>query len=130
MQKVYTVGVATSSTVIYWLFWLLLIVISMGLALIIFPISLIYRLRVTNRTRLVYDENSNRVRYTRGRLFTLDDDVIPVRSIDNVKIDRTVLGSLFGWCNLEIYTRAEKYRLTQVSKQDAEAFREAFLETV
>lgn len=125
------VGVARAYSVFFWinaLLWTAIIaVLTAGLGMFLLPFLAWYKWRVINRTKIVFEQDTNRIKFQRGRWFVLDDDIIPVKSIDNVKLNRSVLGRIFGWCDIDAATRVERYRIRHVSTRSAEAFRLAFL---
>lgn len=128
------VGVSKNYSMFYWInatLWALIIAIpSGGIGLLLFPVLLWYKKAVINRTKIIFDNAQKRFIFQRGRWFVKDDDVVPVKSVDNVKLNRSISGKIFGWCNIEVETRAEKYKIKYVSTKAAERFRESFLETV
>lgn len=96
---------------------------------IILPLSVWHKKAVVNRTKIIFENASNKITYQRGRWFVKDEDVIPVKAVDNVKIDRSVLGKIFGFCSMSLETKgSEPYALKGVSTKEAEGFRDAFIE--
>ena len=93
------------------------------------PPTIWYKKAVLNRTKIIFENGTNKVTYQRGRWFVRDEDIIPVKSIDNVKLDRSLLGKILGYCHMSLETRGnEPYKLKAVSTKQAERFRDAFIE--
>lgn len=127
------VGIASSYSIFFWTVW---IVIAVGicafagaLGLLILLLPFWYKRAVVNRNRILFETGSNSITCEHGRWFVKDDDLVPVSAIDNVKLDRSLLGKIFGWCVIMIETRSESYSLSYVSTNEAEAFRKALLST-
>lgn len=119
------VTVSRAYSVFYWLMALALTVATYGLIL---PFAIWYKLAVINRTKIIFNEGTKAMTFQRGRWFVKDDDRVPVRAIDNVKLDRSILGKLFGWANITVETRSERYRIKHIGTAQAEQFRERFLD--
>lgn len=120
-----------------WFFWINSVVItaiaaalSGGIGIILFPIMVWYKRMVINRTKIIFENDTNRLTFQRGRWFVKDDDVVPVKAIDNVKLNRSIMGKIFGWCDILIETRSETYKIKYVSSKEAEKFRDQFLSLV
>lgn len=128
------VGVSRSYSIFYWVNALLLTTIiaalTAGIGVFLFPIVVWYKLAVINRTKVMFEDSTNMLIFQRGRWFVKDDDIVPVKAIDNVKLNRSILGKIFGWCDISIETRSEVYSIKYVSTRQAERFRLAFLEKV
>lgn len=123
---VYNVRIATVFSVFYWIVW-------GGLSLlfvITFPIVAWYYFAVVRRKRFEFREGDNRITYVKGGWFVSDDDSLPLRAIDNVKIDRSLLGAIFGWCTIRLETRSENYKLSGVSQSQSQSFRTAILDAL
>ena len=50
---------------------------------------------------------------------------MPISATDNVKLERSLLGKIFGWRVITIETGSESYSLSYVSTNEAGAFRKA-----
>ena len=127
------VGIASSYSIFFWTVW---IVIAVGiwafagaLGLLVLLLPFWYKRAVVNRNRILFETGSNSITCEHGRWFVKDDDLVPISAIDNVKLDRSLLGKIFGWCVIMIETRSESYSLSYVSTNEAEAFRKALLST-
>lgn len=125
------VGVSGSYSVFFWVMAIIVTAVaavaSGGIGILIFPFLIWHKLAVVNRTKILFEDNTNRLTFQRGRWLVKDDDVVPVKAIDNVKLNRSLLGKIFGWCDILIETRSEAYKIKNVSTKQAEKFREAFL---
>lgn len=128
------VGIASSYSIFFWTLWIVIAVVigiftaGVGALLILLP-SFWYKRAVVNRNRILFETDSNSITCEHGRWFVKDDDLVPISAIDNVKLDRSLLGKIFGWCVITIETRSESYSLSHVSTNEAEAFRKALLTT-
>ena len=127
------VGVAISYSIFFWIVWIIISVVigtfTSGLGLLILLPSFWYKKAVVNRNRILFETGSKSITCEHGRWFVKDDDLVPISAIDNVKLDRSLLGKIFGWCVITIETRSESYSLSYVSTNEAEAFRKALLST-
>lgn len=127
------VGIASSYTFFFWIVWIVIAVgicaFAGGLGLLILLLPFWHKRAVVNRNRLLFEPGSKSITCEHGRWFVKDDDLVPISAIDNVKLDRSLLGKLFGWCVITIETRSESYSLSHVSTNEAEAFRKALLST-
>lgn len=127
------VGVAISYSIFFWIVWIIISVVigtfTAGLGLLILLPSFWYKKAVVNRNRILFETGSKSITCEHGRWFVKDDDLVPISAIDNVKLDRSLLGKIFGWCVITIETRSESYSLSYVSTNEAEAFRKALLST-
>ena len=119
------VGPARAYSVFY---WIMALIISAPFMLTPLPLFAWYKLAVINRTRAIYRMGDRAITFHRGRLFVRDEDTIPITAIDNVKLDRSVLGNIFGWVNMLFMTRADVYKIGHVSRDEAVRFRNIFLE--
>lgn len=128
------VSVAPAFSIFYWIFWLPLVaavtIFTLGVGTLLLPLLAWYKMAVVNRTRIRFERGSNRFTFERGRWFVKDDDVVTVKSVDNVKLDRSLPGKMFGWCNIQVETRSEMYQINNVSTVQAERFRRLILEMV
>ncbi|WP_245290258.1 MULTISPECIES: PH domain-containing protein [unclassified Shinella] len=128
------VGVSMSFSIFYWcaaLIWTTLAAIATGgVGILLFFVFLWRKVAVINRTKIIFENNTNRLTVQHGRWFIKDDDVVPVKAIDNVKLNRSILGKIFGWCDIMIETRSEAYVIKYVSTRMAETFRNDFLARV
>ncbi|MBL0372604.1 PH domain-containing protein [Rhizobium sp. KVB221] len=128
------VEISGAYSVFFWLnaiFWTVLISIpTLGAGLLLILIFLWYKKAVLNRTKIIFTNGTKLFTAQKGRWFVKDDDVVPVKAVDNVKIDRSILGKIFGWCDIIIETRSEAYRIRHVNSKRAERFRKAFLASV
>ena len=127
------VGVAISYSIFFWIVWIIISVVigtfTSGLGLLILLPSFWYKKAVVNRNRILFETGSKSITCEHGRWFVKDDDLVPISAIDNVKLDRSLLGKIFGWCVITIETRSESYSLSYISTNEAEAFRKALLST-
>ena len=128
------VGVASSYSFFFWIAWSIIPVAAVmqtgePLILIVLLPLFWYKRAVVNRNRILFETGSNSITCEHGRWFVKDDDLVPISAIDNVKLDRSLLGKIFGWCVITIETRSESYSLSHVSTNEAEAFRKALLTT-
>lgn len=134
MSGITKVRVAGAYSVFFWInaiIWtVILAALTMGVGLLLFPILLWRKIAVINRTGIDYSDDAKSFTFYRGRWFVRDDDTIPVKSIDNVKINRSLSGKIFGWCDVLVETRAEAYKIAHVTTRNAERFRQAFLAQV
>lgn len=125
------VGIASSYTFFFWIAWIIvsaaIAAVTAGLGLILLLPLFWYKRAVVNRNRILFETGSNSITCEHGRWFVKDDDLVPISAIDNVKLDRSLLGKIFGWCVITIETRSESYSLSHVSTNEAEAFRKALL---
>ena len=125
------VGIASSYTFFFWIAWIIvsaaIAAVTAGLGLILLLPLFWHKRAVVNRNRLLFEPGSNNITCEHGRWFVKDDDLVPISAIDNVKLDRSLLGKIFGWCVITIETRSESYSLSHVSTNEAEAFRKAIL---
>ena len=125
------VGVAGAYSLFYWVnsvLWTAIITpFTAGIGIALLPILFWYKKAVINRTKIIFENDTKRFIFQRGRWFVKDDDVVPVKAVDNVKLNRSITGKIFGWCNIQIETRSETYKINYVATKEAEAFREAFL---
>lgn len=124
-KEIIVVGPAPAFSILYWLG---AIVFSALFAFLPMPFLAWYKLAVINRTRAIYRVGDRAVTFHRGRLFVRDEDTIPISAIDNIKLDYTVPGKVFGWVNMFFMTRTDVYRIDHVSSEDAVRFRNIFLE--
>ncbi|NRA86449.1 MAG: PH domain-containing protein [Rhizobiales bacterium] len=108
--------------------WSIILLPVFGLGLILFLIYFSYKKRILNRTKIVFSVEERIVKFYKGGWFVVDDDTIPINSIDNIKLDRSLIGNLYNSVGITIETRSEKYKLPYVSAQQAEEFRKAFIE--
>lgn len=107
---------------------LLAILIAVPLIATMFGNSVWRKLAVINRTKITYGDDATKLVFHRGRYFVKDEDAVPLRAIDNVKLNRSLLGKVFGWCDLSLETRSEGYEIPYVSSKQAEIFRKEFLD--
>ena len=121
------VRVGQSYSVFFWLNAVFWSIITAGIALPVIVLLAIYKFRVINRSKIQFSNGARAIKFLRGRWFVRDDDMIPVSAVDNVKLDRSILGRIFGWCDILFETRSETYRLRYVSTKQAEQFRDMFL---
>lgn len=133
-NKMSNVNVAGSYGVFFWIsaiIWTTVVaVFTAGFGILLFPILVWYKKMVVNRTKIIFENDTNKLTFQRGRWLVKDDDVVPVRAIDNVKLNRSLMGKIFGWCDILIDTRSETYKIKYVSTKAAEQFRDAFLALV
>jgi len=131
-KQVVVVKPARAYSVFFWIsavFWSLLIgAVTAGLGLLLFPFFIWYKLAVINRTRAFYRPGEKAIIFHRGRWFVRDEDAIPVKSIDNIKLDKSVLGNIFGWVNIRFMTRSDDYRIKYVDRNEAMRFRNVFID--
>ena len=125
MRETIVVGPAPAYSFLYWVG---AIVLSALLAFVPLPFFAWYKFAVINRTRAIYRMGDRAVTFHRGRLFVRDEDTIPISAIDNVKLDRSVPGKIFGWVNMFFMTRSDVYRIDHVDYDEAVRFRNIFLE--
>ena len=127
------VGIASSYSIFFWIVWIVIAVgicaFAGGLGLLVLLLPFWYKRAVVNRNRILFETGSQSITCEHGRWFVKDDDLVPISAIDNVKLDRSLLGKIFGWCVIMIETRSESYSLSYVSTNEAEAFRKALLST-
>lgn len=127
------VSIASSYTFFFWIAWIIvsaaIAAVTAGLGLILLLPLFWYKRAVVNRNRILFETDSNSITCEHGRCFVKDDDLVPISAIDNVKLDRSLLGKIFGWCVIAIETRSESYSLSHVSTNEAETFRKALLST-
>ena len=143
MQDTHTnVESSTAYSVFYWLSHVIFcLFIMLGIAgfgsaggawlfgFIVTLSSLWYKKAVLNRTKIFYEKGTNKILYQTGRYFVRDEDFIPIKSIDNIKMDRSLPGKIFGFCTLRLETQGnEPYLLKGISTKQAEEFRDAIFE--
>lgn len=125
------VGVSRAYTFFFWLnaiVWSLLLgTATAGVGFLLLPVLAWYKVAVINRTKILFENETKRFVFQRGRWFVKDDDVVPVKAVDNVKLNRSITGKIFGWCDIQVETRSETYKIKYVATAAAEQFREAFL---
>ena len=114
-----TIAIAPAVTVIYWL--------ARGWLVPLLPVFIWHKKAVVNRNRILFEEDAHSVTVHHGRWFVLDDDIVQISAIDHIKLNRSVLGKIFGYCDLTLETRSEIYQLKDVSTRQAEAFRDTIL---
>ena len=105
-------------------------VLSAGIGILLFPLFVWYKLAVLNRTKIEYLTGDNKLTFFTGRWFVRDDDVVPLKAIDNVKLNRSLPGKIFGWADIIIETRSENYRINCVATKTAQSFRDRFLASI
>ena len=135
MQDAHTnVDLSTAYTVFYWLidgivlFFIMLVISGLGspggawlVGCIIVLIKIWYKKAVLNRTKIFYEKGAKQITFQRGRWFVRDEDFIPIKAIDNIKLDRSLPGKIFGFCTLRLATRGnEPYLLKGPSTKQAE----------
>ena len=127
-MKTLEVGPAGAYTVFYWIRSALVTTVvaipTMGLGLILLPVFLWHKKAVINRTKIMVGEGARHADFKHGRWFIADEDQIPLKSIDNIKVDHSILGKIFGWCTLVLETRSENYELRHVCKASAKEFKD------
>ena len=140
MQDTHTnVNLSTAYTVSYWLWnvlFIMLVVVVLGLTeeawlvgFILTLLSIWHKKAVVNRTKIFYEKGANKLTFQTGRWFVRDEDFIPIKAIDNIKMDRSLPGKLLGFCTLRLETHGnEPYLMKGPSTKQAEKFRDAIFE--
>ena len=121
------VSVSTAYSVFFWVKWITISVVlspfTLGLSLLLLPFLFWYKQAVVNRSKFLFETGGKTITCEHGRWFVLDDDIVQVSAIDNIKLNRSGLGKLFGWCHMTIESRSASYALACVATAEAEAFR-------
>ena len=127
----HTVSVATSYSVAFWAVWGVILIVLIGLtagaALLLLPFLFWYKQAVINRNQFLLEKGAKRMMVKHGRWFVVDDDRVAISAIDNIKLNRSMFGAIFGWCTIVVETRSEVYPLAHASSKEATAFREVIL---
>lgn len=100
-------------------FWILYFIPS----LFIIPYFFIYwyKYRVVNRNYIeLYPKT---LHLYQGRWFVADDDVVYTSAVDHIKVDRSILGYIFGWCTLVITTRSGQFIYKYMDMKASESLR-------
>lgn len=100
-------------------FWILYFIPS----LFIIPYFFIYwyKYRVVNRNYIeLYPKT---LHLYQGRWFVADDDVVYTSAVDHIKVDRSILGYIFGWCTLVITTRSGQFTYKYMDMKASESLR-------
>ena len=101
------------------IFWILYLIPS--LLILPFPIIYWYKKRVIDRNYIeLYPKT---IHLYQGRWFVADDDVVYTTAVDHIKIDRTILGYIFGWCTLIISTRSGQFTYKYMDMETSELLR-------
>lgn len=110
------VRIAKAYTIFFWILYCIP-------SLFILPYIFIYwyKVRVINRNYIeLYPKT---LHLYQGRWFVADDDVVYTNAVDHIKIDRSVMGYIFGWCTLVITTRNGQFVYHYMNMKDSEALR-------
>lgn len=111
-----TIRLARWYTVWFWVIWSVPCI-----CILPFPFVYWYKIRVLNRSYIALKEGT--LHLYQGRWFVLDDDVVYVKAIDHIKIDRSLMGYFFGWCSIVITTRNGTFSYKYMDLHAAEAVR-------
>ena len=131
------VDLSTAYTVFFWLIHVIICLFillvgydeTVGAWLLVFIVTLLHtwqKKAVLNRSKIFYEKGANTITVQTGRYFVRDEDIIPIKAIDNIKMDRSLPGKIFGFCTLKLMTRGnEVYKMRGPSTKQAEKFRDA-----
>jgi len=126
------VTVARAYSIFYWINALLIsslvAVVTPGVGIFLLAIFAWHKMAVVNRTKIIFEDSTKFMTFQIGRWFVKDDDRVPVNAIDNLKLNRSVPGKIFGWVEISVETRSENYRIPYVDTKKAEQFRDRFLD--
>lgn len=110
------IRIAKAYTVFFWCLYLL-----PSLLIIPFPFIYWYKKRVVDRNYI--ELYTKTLHLYQGRWFVCDDDVVYTNAVDHIKIDRSILGYIFGWCTLIITTRNGQFIYDYMDMKNCESLR-------
>lgn len=102
--------------------------INWFLSLIVFVLPLfLYKLHII-KNEVIIITNKRIIGSVSPKLFTKDKIEMPLKNVDNIKEDETILGNIFGWTAIRIETRSASYVQRQVTKDSVKALKNKFYE--
>lgn len=80
-------------------------------------------LRAIKRNALEFD--GEKITLTIGRIFVVDDEMLPLSSVSSILLDKSLVGRILGYCTIRIITRASNaIVMHNASEKQATAFRD------
>lgn len=98
-----------------------------SIVMVIFAVmATINILRAIKRNALEFD--GEKITLTIGRIFVVDDEMLPLSSVSSILLDKSLVGRILGYCTIRIITRASNaIVMHNASEKQAIAFRDKIM---